>query len=115
MRASLRHAVSSIAATLMHLIPLYRLASQRIDPQPSPGNQEIVGLAMAARNHNFAACSMRLAMPRSLGGLYFAWARFEQEVRTRVRQRYLEAIAAWRHDHGHRLHGEFVIVAGVSR
>ena len=48
------------------------------------------------------------------GPVALAWSRFGDEVRARVRARYLEAIAAWRHGGGFAIPGEFVIVAAVA-
>ncbi len=45
------------------------------------------------------------------GPVAMAWSRFDAATRARVRQRYLEAIAGWRHDRGYRLPGEFVVLA----
>jgi ubiquinone/menaquinone biosynthesis C-methylase UbiE len=45
------------------------------------------------------------------GPVALAWSHFDDDVRARVRRRYAEAIAAWRHDGGYRLPGEFVVVA----
>lgn len=48
------------------------------------------------------------------GPVALAWSHFDRETRARVRQRYLEAIAPWRHDDGgYRLPGEFVVVAAA--
>jgi len=47
------------------------------------------------------------------GPVALAWSRFDEDVRRRVRSRYLEAIAAWRDGRGYRLPGEFVVVTGV--
>lgn len=47
------------------------------------------------------------------GPVALAWSRFNDDVRRRVRSRYLDAIAAWRDGPGYRLPGEFVVVAGV--
>lgn len=44
------------------------------------------------------------------GPVALAWSRFTEEVRARVRTRYLQAIAAWRVGRGYRVPGEFVIV-----
>ena len=44
------------------------------------------------------------------GPVALAWSRFDDEVRARVRARYLESIAAWRHGSGYRVPGEFVVV-----
>lgn len=47
-----------------------------------------------------------------LGGpVALAWSRFNEEARQRVRQRYANAIAPWRHGDGYRIPGEFVIIA----
>ena len=48
------------------------------------------------------------------GPVALAWSRFDDDVRARVRARYVKAIEAWRHDEGYRLPGEFVIVAAVA-
>jgi ubiquinone/menaquinone biosynthesis C-methylase UbiE len=47
------------------------------------------------------------------GPVALAWARFDEVVRERVRRRYLEAIAPWRHGPGYRVPGEFVIVSAA--
>lgn len=47
------------------------------------------------------------------GPVALAWAHFDAEVRTRVRQRYVEAIAPWRKGEGFRLPAEFVIVVAT--
>jgi ubiquinone/menaquinone biosynthesis C-methylase UbiE len=50
-----------------------------------------------------------------LGGpVALAWSRFDADVRARVRSLYVEAIAAWRHDQGFRVPGEFVIVTAKA-
>ena len=50
-----------------------------------------------------------------LGGpVALAWSRFDDDVRARVRSLYVEAIAAWRHDQGYRVRGEFVIVTAKA-
>jgi len=46
------------------------------------------------------------------GPVALAWSRFNEEVRARVRARYLDAIDAWRHGHEYRIPGEFVIAGG---
>lgn len=46
------------------------------------------------------------------GPVALAWSRFDDEVRARVRGRYLDAIEPWRHGIGYRIPGEFVIAAG---
>jgi ubiquinone/menaquinone biosynthesis C-methylase UbiE len=48
------------------------------------------------------------------GPVALAWSRFNDEVRSRVRARYLDAIQSWRQGQGYRMPGEFVIAAAVS-
>jgi ubiquinone/menaquinone biosynthesis C-methylase UbiE len=48
------------------------------------------------------------------GPVALAWSRFADAVRARVRRRYVEAIAAWRHDQGYQVPGEFVIVTAAA-
>jgi ubiquinone/menaquinone biosynthesis C-methylase UbiE len=48
------------------------------------------------------------------GPVALAWSRFSEEVRSRVRGRYLDAIESWRYGQGYRIPGEFVIVAAVA-
>lgn len=48
------------------------------------------------------------------GPVALAWSRFNDEVRARVRARYLDAIESWRHGHGYRIPGEFVIAAAAA-
>jgi ubiquinone/menaquinone biosynthesis C-methylase UbiE len=47
------------------------------------------------------------------GPVALAWSRFDDGVRARVRSRYVEAIASWRHDRSYRVPGEFVVVAAA--
>ena len=47
------------------------------------------------------------------GPVALAWARFGEDVRDRVRARYVEAISLWRHGQGYRLPGEFVLVSAL--
>lgn len=47
------------------------------------------------------------------GPVALAWSRFDDEVRARVRRRYIEAIAAWRSNDGYRIPGEFVLVTAA--
>jgi ubiquinone/menaquinone biosynthesis C-methylase UbiE len=47
------------------------------------------------------------------GPVALAWSRFDAAVRRRVRARYVDAIAAWRHGSGYRIPGEFVIVGAT--
>jgi ubiquinone/menaquinone biosynthesis C-methylase UbiE len=49
------------------------------------------------------------------GPVALAWSRIDDEVRTRVRARYLDAIAPWRHGLGYRIPGEFVIAMGSRK
>lgn len=46
------------------------------------------------------------------GPVALAWSRFGAEVRTRVRERYAEAISRWRVGRGYQIPGEFVVVSG---
>jgi SAM-dependent methyltransferase len=47
-----------------------------------------------------------------LGGpVALAWSRFNDEIRARVRGRYLDAIESWRDGTGYKIPGEFVIAA----
>jgi ubiquinone/menaquinone biosynthesis C-methylase UbiE len=48
------------------------------------------------------------------GPVALAWAHFSEETRERVRRRYLEAIAPWRHGGGYRVPGEFVLVSALA-
>jgi ubiquinone/menaquinone biosynthesis C-methylase UbiE len=48
------------------------------------------------------------------GPVALAWSHFNDEVRARVRARYLDAIDSWRHDNSYRIPGEFVIAAAVA-
>jgi ubiquinone/menaquinone biosynthesis C-methylase UbiE len=48
------------------------------------------------------------------GPVALAWSRFNDQARARVRARYLDAIESWRHGHGYRIPGEFVITAAVA-
>ena len=57
-----------------------------------------------------AACDAAFAG----GPVALAWSRFDGVVRARVRARYLEAIAPWRHASGYRVPGEFVVVAATA-
>jgi ubiquinone/menaquinone biosynthesis C-methylase UbiE len=48
------------------------------------------------------------------GPVAMAWSRFDGDTRERATRRYLEAIAAWQHEGGYQIPGEFVVVeAGV--
>jgi hypothetical protein len=50
-----------------------------------------------------------------LGGpAALAWSRFGDDVRARVRRRYLDAIGPWRVARGYRIPGEFVVVSAAS-
>jgi SAM-dependent methyltransferase len=48
------------------------------------------------------------------GPVALAWSRFNDEVRARVRARYLNSIESWRHGREYRIPGEFVIAAAVA-
>jgi len=45
------------------------------------------------------------------GPMALAWSRFDDRIRARVSERYVESIAAWRHGQGFRIPGEFVVVS----
>jgi ubiquinone/menaquinone biosynthesis C-methylase UbiE len=47
------------------------------------------------------------------GPVALAWSRFSDEVRARVRARYLAAIEPWRALNGYRIPGEFVVVSAL--
>jgi hypothetical protein len=50
------------------------------------------------------------------GPVALAWSRLDDDARSRVRTRYLDAIGTWRHPDGtYRIPGEFVIVAASVR
>ncbi len=48
------------------------------------------------------------------GPVALAWSRFDEDVRVRVRRRYVDAIEAWRRGQGYRVPGEFVLVAATT-
>ena len=48
------------------------------------------------------------------GPVALAWSRFDDDVRARVRGRYLDAIDSWRHGRGYKLPAEFIVVAAVA-
>jgi hypothetical protein len=48
------------------------------------------------------------------GPVALAWSRFDQDVRARVRARYLAAIAGWRTPVGYAVPAEFVVVSAVT-
>jgi SAM-dependent methyltransferase len=48
------------------------------------------------------------------GPVALAWSRFDDEVRARVRARYLGAIESWRRGNGYRMPGEFVVASAVA-
>jgi SAM-dependent methyltransferase len=48
------------------------------------------------------------------GPVALAWSRFDAATRTRVRRRYLDSIAPWRHGRGYRIPGEFVVASGTA-
>lgn len=49
------------------------------------------------------------------GPVALAWSRFNDEVRTRVRTRYLQAIDAWRYGLGYRIPAEFILATGSRK
>jgi SAM-dependent methyltransferase len=85
------------------------------------GNEGALGLACAAagfvvvEQHRTAtslafACDDDACDAALVGGpVALAWSRFDAATRTRVRERYLEAIAPWRARRGYRVPGEFVL------
>jgi ubiquinone/menaquinone biosynthesis C-methylase UbiE len=48
------------------------------------------------------------------GPVALAWSRFDDDVRARVRARYLDAIDSWRHGRIYKLPAEFVVVTAVA-
>lgn len=56
------------------------------------------------------ACDAALAG----GPVALAWSRFDDEVRARVRDRYLESIEPWRIGQGYEIPAEFVVVEAAS-
>ena len=48
--------------------------------------------------------------PLLAGPVALAWSRLDDGARERVRRRYLDSLAAWRHGPGYRVPGEFVFV-----
>jgi ubiquinone/menaquinone biosynthesis C-methylase UbiE len=48
------------------------------------------------------------------GPVALAWSRFNDEVRARVRAKYLASIAPWRSGLGYKIPGEFVVVSAVA-
>jgi hypothetical protein len=48
------------------------------------------------------------------GPVALAWSRFDDEVRRRVRARYLDAIESCRNGPGYRIPGEFVLAAAIA-
>jgi SAM-dependent methyltransferase len=47
------------------------------------------------------------------GPVALAWSRFDEDVRARIRARYLKAIEPWRHGVGFKIPGEFVLVSAT--
>lgn len=47
------------------------------------------------------------------GPVALAWSRFDEVVRARVRQQYLDSIEPWRRGDGYKVPGEFVIVSAI--
>jgi ubiquinone/menaquinone biosynthesis C-methylase UbiE len=48
------------------------------------------------------------------GPVALAWSRFDDDVRTRIRRCYVEALAQWKHDPGYLVPGEFVLVKATA-
>jgi ubiquinone/menaquinone biosynthesis C-methylase UbiE len=48
------------------------------------------------------------------GPVALAWSRFDEGVRARVRERYVQAIEPWREPSGYRVPGEFVVVKATA-
>ena len=48
------------------------------------------------------------------GPVALAWSRFDAAARARVRRRYLDTIAPWRHGRGDRVQAEFVVVSAQA-
>ena len=48
------------------------------------------------------------------GSVALSWSRFDENIRARVRARYLESIEPWRTGHSYMIPGEFVLVAAVA-
>lgn len=48
------------------------------------------------------------------GPVALAWSRFDAAARARVRRRYLDTIAPWRHGRGYRVPAEFVVVSAQA-
>jgi ubiquinone/menaquinone biosynthesis C-methylase UbiE len=48
------------------------------------------------------------------GPVALSWSRFDDEVKTRARTRYLQSIEPWRHGYGYRVPGEFVVVSAMT-
>ena len=108
--------------------PLFRIVDAEVKSEVCPlffrlGERE--ALARLCVRAGFVAVEQhRLRMPLDYatdddacraafagGPVALAWSRFSDDVRARVRGRYMEAIAPWRHERGYRIPGEFVVVA----
>ena len=70
--------------------------------------QRRLAVTMDYENAEQACCATFNGGPFAL-----AWSRFDDEVRTRVRTRYLQSIAPWQRGDGYRIPAEFVVVAAV--
>ena len=70
--------------------------------------RRIVAALAYADGHD--ACNAALAG----GPVALAWSRFDDEVRARVRARYLESIESWRIGQGYGIPAEFVVVGAAS-
>ena len=70
--------------------------------------RRIVAALVYADGHD--ACNAALAG----GPVALAWSRFDDEVRARVRARYLESIESWRIGQGYGVPAEFVVVGAAA-
>jgi len=75
---------------------------------------EVVGHRRITATLTFADAKQACDAAFVGGPVALAWSRFNDEVRARVRARYLNAIESWRHGHGYRIPVEFVVAAAVA-
>lgn len=73
----------------------------------------VTGLRRRPDTLTYASADQACAAAFAGGPVALAWSRFDAEVRDRVCQRYLEAIAPWREAQGFRIPAEFVIVTAM--
>jgi ubiquinone/menaquinone biosynthesis C-methylase UbiE len=67
-----------------------------------------ISMTLAFRDANEACDAAFVGGPVAL-----AWSRFDDDVRARIRARYLDAIEPWRHGVGFRIPGEFVLISAI--